>query len=414
MHILILSQYFWPESIGASIWIKQLAEDLAIKGHKVSVLTGFPNYPNGVIFEGYKEKIFMREYFNNIHIFRTYIYASPKKSILSKMLSFSSFSISAIAGGLLISKPDVIYCIIPPLPLGITAQVLSFFKKVPVVINVQDIYPDIAISLGIIRNSIIIKFAKWLERFIYKHSNAIVVISDGFKQNLLDKGILASKIYVVPNWADPNVIQPGPKDNFFRRQLNVDSKFLVIYSGSLSYNTSLESLIEAAEILKNEEFMFVIIGDGVLKDSLEQMVKEKKLKNVIFLPFQPLEIYPYVLTSADINVVTLNPKASLSSVPSKVYKIMASGTPILAIAPDDSEICRLITSSNCGLCVSPNDPIKIADALRYAMRNQHEIKKLGINGRRYLEEYFSRQKNTSEIEKILNRVVNNETSSENN
>lgn len=405
MHVLLVTQYFKPESIGSSIWIHQLAMDLVNMGHQVTVLTGFPNYPERVVFEGYRGKIFQREQIDGINVIRTYIYASPNNAFWSRALNFGSFCASSALEGLVAPRPNVIYCIMPPLPLGLSAEFLGFIKKTPVVVNIQDIYPDIAIALGIFRNDLIIRFFKSMERFIYKHAKSIVVISDGFKENLVKKGVSPDKIYVVPNWADPDFIQPGPKDNPFSRRLALDDRFRLIYSGNLSYNSNLEPVIEAAEILRDEPFSFIIVGNGVKKVKLERMVHEKGLTNVYFTPFQPLEEYPYVLAAADMSLVTLNTQAAMASVPSKVFKIMASCRPVLAITVNNNEVHRLINQANCGLCVPPDDPISLAETLRYAFAHRDEIERMGRCGRRYLEEHFTRKKCVAHIEEILQKAA---------
>jgi len=401
MHILLVTQYFKPESVGASIWIHQLAVDLVSMGHRVTILTGFPNYPKRIIFDGYRGKIFMREQIDGVDVVRTYIYASPNEALWSRALNFGSFCASAALGGLAILKPDVIYCVMPPLPLGLSAEFIGLVKRAPVVVNVQDIYPDIAIALGFLRNALVIRLFHWMERFIYHKAIAVVVISAGFRENLLGKGVAPEKIHVVPNWADPDFIRPGPKNNSFRRQLGVGDRFTLIYSGNLSHNSNLEPVIGAAELLKNEPFAFVIVGDGVLRAQLERRVQEKQLNNVLFLPFQPLEIYPQVLTAADMNLVTLSTQAAMASVPSKVFKIMASGRPVLAITVERNEVHRLVSEAKCGLCVPPDEAVALADALRYAASHRDELERMGHNGRRYLEEHFSRKKCVAQIEKIL-------------
>lgn len=405
MRVLLVAQYFKPESVGAAIWIHQLATDLVSRGHRVTMLTGFPNYPDRVIFEGYRGKVFLREQIDGVDVIRTYIYASPNEAMWSRLLNFGSFCASAALGGLAAPRPDVIYCLIPPLPLGLSAEFLGLAKRAPVVINVQDIYPDLAVALGFLRNRLAIRFFEFIERLIYRWATAIVVISDGFKENLLGKGVPAKKIHVVPNWADPDFIRPGLKDNPFRRRLGLGDRFTLIYSGNLSHNSNVEPVIEAAEVLQNEPFAFVIVGDGVRKTDLERKAREKKLKNVWFLPFQPLVDYPQVLTAADMNLVTLNTQAAMASVPSKVFKMMASGRPVLAIAANGTEVHRLVTQANCGLCVSPDDAVGLAKALRYAAAHRDKLKRMGTNARRYLEEHFSRQKCVTQIEAVLQMVA---------
>jgi colanic acid biosynthesis glycosyl transferase WcaI len=405
MHILLVTQYYRPESVGAPIWIHQLALDLVAMGHRVTVLTGFPNYPDRIIFEGYRGKVFQREQLDGIDVMRTYVFASPNPALWSRALNFGSFCASAPLGGLAASRPDVIYCLIPPLPLGVSAEFVGLTKHAPVVVNVQDIYPDFAIALGILRNRWVIRFFQWMERSIYRQAAAVVVISDGFKENLLGKGVPAQKLHVVPNWADPAQIRPGSKDNPFRRRLDLGERFVLIYSGNLSHNSNLEPVVEAAALLRNEPFAFVIVGDGVRRADLQSRVQARQLTNVRFLPFQPLEEYPQVLTAADMNLVTLNSRATLLSVPSKMFKMMASGRPVLAITGEGNELRRLVDAASCGLCVAPDDPQGLAETLRYAATHQDEMTHMGASGRRYLEEHFSRQECVAQIETILKKAA---------
>ena len=405
MHIQLIAQYFKPETVGSGIWIHQLATDLVDLGHQVSVVTSFPNYPRRVVFDDYRGKLFMRERMDGVDVVRTYIYASPNESILSRTLNFGSFCASAAIGGLFASKPDVIYCVMPPMPLGVSAEFLGLMKTAPVVVNIQDIYPDIAVAVGVLRNPLAIRFFEWMERAIYRRATSVVVIADGFKENIVGKGVPEDKIHVVPNWADPNEIMPGPKDNAFRKKLGIADRFSLSYSGSLSFNTNLDPVLGAAEILTGEEFSFIIVGDGVKKDDLRRTAQERQLDNVQFLPFQPLDQYPSVLAAADMNLVTLNRQAAMASVPSKLFKMMASGRPVLAITIEGNEVHRLIRDSECGLCVPPDDPERLAEALRYAAAHPDEMDRMGKNGRRHLVESFSRKDCVGKIESILEKAA---------
>jgi colanic acid biosynthesis glycosyl transferase WcaI len=405
LHVQIIAQYFKPETVGSGVWIHQLATDLVGLGHQVSVITSFPNYPQRVVFEGYRGRVFMRERMDGVDIVRTYIYASPDEGMLSRTLNFGSFCASAAIGGLFAPKPDVIYCVMPPMPLGVSAEFLGFLKSAPVVVNVQDIYPDIAVAVGVLRNPVAIRFFKWMERSIYRHAASIVVIADGFKENIERKGVPEEKIHVVPNWADPDEIRPGPKDNAFRKELGVKDRFTLSYSGSLSFNTDLDPVLGAAEILTDEPFSFVIVGDGVKKTELMRRAQEMRLDNVQFHPFQPLERYPQVLAAADMNLVTLNRQAATSSVPSKMFKMMASERPVLAITMQGNEVHRLVRDARCGLTVPPEDPVKLAEALRYAASNAEEMERMGANARRYLVENHSRQDCVRRIEAVLEKAA---------
>ncbi len=405
MNILLLTEYYRPEDVGIAVSLWELTEDLLAGGHGVTVLTTFPNYPDGVIPPPYRKKLFIKEDLDGAHVLRTYIYATPRKVFWRRAASFASFVFSSLIGGIWKApRVDVIYAVLPPLPLGVTAVILGRFKSAKVVVNLQDIHPDVAVATGVLRNRMAIRFFQFVERWIYTHCDRVAVISDGFRQNLLLKGVLGSKIRVVPNWADPDFVRPGPADPSLRESWGKD-KFVLVYSGGLTHNSNLECVIQALDLLRSEPFRLVIIGDGVKKQRLEEDVQVRGLDNVLFRPFEPLERYPTVLRSADMNLVTLDSSAAITSVPSKIFKMMASGRPVLAVAPPQSEIARLVKSAQCGICVESGDPKELAEALHHAYAHREEIDQMGMRGRKYVGEHFSRRICTGEIARVLSETA---------
>lgn len=353
----------------------------------------------------YRRRIFQREKLDGIGVTRTYIYASPRRTFARRAANFASFIASSLVGGALAApRADVVYATLPPLPLGVTAAALAWLKSARLVVNLQDIHPDVAVAAGVLRSRTAIRFFTRLERWVYRHADMIVVISEGFRQNLLAKGVPGAKIRVVPNWADPDFVTPGCADDSLRDEWG-RGRFTVVYSGGLTHNSSLEPLLEAAAALAQEPFQFVIIGDGVKRQSLEDAARSRRLSNVRFLPFQPLERYPKVLATADMNLVTLNAASAGASVPSKIYKLMASGRPVLAIAPRPSEIARLVEESGCGFVVEPAQTEELTGVLRYAAGHRQEIDMKGQRGRRYLEQHLARRLSTAKIANILAEVV---------
>lgn len=406
MRILIVAQYFYPETVGAGIWIHQLASDLVQAGHEVIVVTGFPNYPEGIVFEGYRGRVFQREWVDGVDVIRTYLYTSSNRSFWPKMWGFLTFSVTAGLGGLLARRADVLYAILPPLSLGITANILGMLVRIPSIINVQDIWPDAAVAGGLLKNRRVVSLFAGMESLVYRGAQAIVVISEGFRQRLLEKGVPSEKLHVIPNWADPQQIKPLPRNNRFRSELEVEQgQTVVIYSGGITHNSCLETLVDAANLVRDEPFLFVIVGEGVKKPGIERRVQHYGLGNVRFLPFQPLDRYAEVLAAADVGVVTLHQQFGYASVPSKTYKIMASGRPILALVPERSEIHRLVEQGQCGLCVRPEDPEATASALRYAREHPSELAQMGKNGRHYLVSQFSREKVVAQIQTLVRSVV---------
>ena len=405
LHVALLSQYYQPEQIGPAIWLKELASDLVAAGHRVTVLTGFPNHPNGVVPPPYRHRLFQKENLDGTEVLRTYVYATSSKAFWRRAANFGSFVFSSLTGGLVAApRCDVIYATLPPLPLGVTAFLLARLKSARVVVNLQDIHPEAAVAAGIIQNPTAIGLFEGMERWVYQHSDRLVVISEGFRQNLLSKGVPESKIRIIPNWADPEFVQPGCRDPELRERWGRD-KFLAVYSGGLTHNSNLEPVLQAAGILRDEPFQFVIIGEGVKKQKLEEMARVQQLKSVSFMPFQPLARYPKVLCAADINLVTLRRESATASVPSKIFKMMASGQPVLAIVPPESEIARLVEAARCGFVAGTDQPEQVAEMLRYASTHRDEIAQMGRRGRSYLEQNLARKIITGRVAQLLSEVV---------
>jgi colanic acid biosynthesis glycosyl transferase WcaI len=409
MRILLLANYYAPEEVGAGIWIRQLALDLQTRGHEVQALVSFPNYPNGEIFKDYRGRIHMREEMEGISLLRTWTVATKSKSFWPRFAAFGSFCASSLVMGAwewLCGRlqADAVYVVMPPLPLGVTGWLLAKLCRARLVTNVQDIYPDIAVESGYLHNTKAISFFRAMERWIYRQSSAIVVISDGFRRNLLGKNVPEHKMHVVANWADTREIAPMDRDTEFRRSLRIGDKFLLLYSGGLSLNSCLEPVLDAAALLPPEQFEFVFVGNGARKEFLEQRAQEMKLSNVRFLPFQPLDQYARTLASADATLVTLSEAATFASVPSKIFKQMAAGRAIVAITNNGNELERLVRKSDSGMVVPLQPPEKLAKALLFLRDNPELCRRMGENGRHYLEKECSRELCVGRIEEVLTTI----------
>lgn len=402
MRVLVLSNYYHPETVGAGIWVTQLAQDLKGRGHGVTVVTSFPSYPRGKIFDGARNCFAHREMVNGVEIIRTFTYATSRKSFWARVAGFGAFCVSAAPGYLRWRRSvDVVYAILPPLPLGVSAWAIAKASCARLVINVQDIYPDVAVALNYLTNPAAVALFREMERWIYRQADRIVVVSEGFRQNLMEKGVEAAKLHVVPNWADPDQIVPGPTDNAFRRETGTNGELLVIYSGGLTHNADMEPVLDAAAQLRGFPVRFAIIGDGVQKQFLVDRAAAAGLDNVKFHPFQPIERYREVLAAADVTLVALNSAATLASVPSKIYKQMAAARPIIAIANRGNELSRLVVDAQCGVTVPPGDSQRLANVLRQALDRREAFAEMGRRGRAYLERNCSRKDCVARVEVVL-------------
>jgi colanic acid biosynthesis glycosyl transferase WcaI len=403
MHILFLAQCYAPENVSAAILITELAMDLASRGHQVTMVTGAPNYPQGRVFDGYRNKIYQEEVLDGVRVIRTWSYITPSKKTLPRLLHYGTYSATAFYGGLAAGRPDVLVSYSPPLPLGLSAWLLSYLWRIPWVLQLEDLYPDAAISAGVMKNKTMISFFLRMEKFLYQKSHHISVITEGFRQTLLAKGVPDSKIEVIPVWADPEDMRLLPRNNPFRHTHNLKDKFVVMYAGNLGFTSCIEDVLQAAEILQERtDIQFVIIGEGIKKKGFEAEARDKRLSNITILPYQPREIFPEMLAAADILLVTLNASAALSSMPSKVFSAMASARPILTVAPSRSELTSIVAEADCGWAIPPGNPIEFAETLaQLRCLDPMLLVQMGQNGRAFLEKNYSRKHCVAAYEKLL-------------
>jgi colanic acid biosynthesis glycosyl transferase WcaI len=409
MNIMFMAQCYAPEDVSAAVLITELAIDLVKRGHQVTMVTGAPNYPYGRVFPGYRNRLYGVERLDGVRIIRTWSFISPNTSFWARILHYGTYSATAFYGGLLAGKPDILVNYSPPLPLGLSAWLLGRLWRVPWVLQLEDLYPGAAVAAGMLNNRAAIAFFTAMERFEYHRATHISLIAQGFRQNLLSRGIPPAKITLIPVWADPDVVRPLPRENAFRDQHGLAGKFVVLYAGNIGLTSCLEDILAAAELLAAEpDVRFVIVGEGVKKAELEGVARSKGLENILFLPYQPRDVFPSILAAADLSLVTLNRNSSLTSLPSKIFNIMASARPILGVTPPESEIAHLIQEGECGLNVPPEQPESLAEAI-LKLRPQHDLlTKMGQNGRSQLETKFSRAQCADMYEHMLMNLCQHE------
>ncbi|MFZ5858227.1 MAG: glycosyltransferase family 4 protein [Chloroflexota bacterium] len=402
MKILFMAQCYAPEEVSAAILITELAVDLAARGHRVAVVTGAPNYPQGRVFDGYRNRLFSSEMLDGVRVIRTWSYISPSKNLWPRLFHYGTYSATSFYGGLFAGRPDVIVSYSPPLPLGLSAWALSRIFRVPWALQIEDLYPDAAIAAGVMTNRLVINFFLGMEKFLYRRAQRISVISKNFRQTILAKGIPNERMELIPIWADPNQVRPLDRENSFRRAHGLTGKFVVMYAGNIGLTSCLEDVLDAADILRGQtDIQFVIVGQGVRKDALVADAESRMLTNVHFLPYQPRELFPEMLAAADVSLVTLNADAALSSMPSKIFNVMASARPILAVAPLESEIVQIVADAACGQDVAPGSPEELAKTIVEMKARESALIQMGQNGRACLEKNYSRQHCVDAYEKML-------------
>lgn len=391
MRILIYSYNYHPEPIGIAPLMTELAEGLVTRGHEVRVITGMPNYPQRQIYSEYQGKLFCTEQRNGVTIQRSCIWIRPKPGLLTRMLLDGSFVATSIFQALKGWRPDVILLTVPPLPISVPAALLGLIYSCPIVLNLQDILPEAAVHVGLLKNKSAIRVFEALEKFAYRTAHTISVIADGFTENLVGKGVSIDKIRCIPNWVDTKFICPLPKtENPFRRIHNLEEKFVVMYSGNIALTQGLQTVIQAAVRLKEvSEIVFVIVGEAKALDELSQLCTEHGLDNVLLLPFQPREQLPEMLAAADVGLVMQKHNVVGFNMPSKIQVLLASGRPIIASVPSTGTAARAVRQSGGGVVVEPEDPALLADAILDLHHNPAKVELLAQQGRRYAVSQYS-------------------------
>jgi colanic acid biosynthesis glycosyl transferase WcaI len=272
---------------------------------------------------------------------------------------------------------------------------------------VQEIYPDIAVRLGALRNKRLISLLERFERFVYRKGRKIIVIAPRMRQRLLGKGVPSNKVEVVPNFVDIDDLSPLPKDNSFSRQYGIHEKFVISYAGNLGPAQGLESFIEAAVLLRGEPGIhFMMMGDGNLKESLREWVAKLGLGNFTFLPYQPYSMMPRIYAASDVCLVPQAIETGCDAVPSKVYRIMACARPVLAITDPESDLAHLIKDAGCGAAVLPGSPSELADLIWEAYQEQVRWREMGQAGRYHVVEHYSRHTVTGRYDDLIQAVKN--------
>lgn len=406
MRVLIYSYNYHPEPIGIAPLMTELAEGLVERGHEVRVITGMPNYPQRQIYEGYRGKLYSTEVRNGVIIQRSYVWVKPKPNLLDRILLDSSFVVTSFFQAIKGWRPDIILLTVPPLPVCVPAALLSWLYNSPIVLNVQDILPEAAVHVGLIKNKAMIRVFEALEKFAYRTAHTISVIADGFVENLEGKGVPSGKITCIPNWVDTNFICPLPKkDNSFKKAHNLEGKFVVLYSGNIALTQGLETVVEAAARLRHiPEIAFVIVGELKAVEKLKQYCKTCSTDNVVLLPFEPREKLPEMLAAADVGLIVQKHNVVSFNMPSKTQVLLASGRPVIASVPATGSAAKAIEKSRGGVVVAPENPEALANQILELYKNPEQADLLGKQGRQYAIDRYSFEQALNQYETLFEQV----------
>lgn len=409
MKVLIYTLNYAPEPTGIGKYSGEMAEWLAERGHSVEVLCGLPHYPQWQLHDDYADGRARIERRRNTLVQRVPHHIPPVTglSARARIRLETSFTVAATRYWLQRfarrNRPDAIIAVMPPMQIGVWPLLYSLARRVPWILHVQDLQVDAALRLNMIKGDYLGNALYRIERFFLRRATAVSTISEAMRKQIITKGRRSKNTWLVPNWADLSTVQPGPRENSFRRMLALDSDTIIIlYAGSMGNKQGLDLIVEVASGFREEpQRQFVLVGDGPARATLERRAQALSLTNLRFLPIQPVERLNEMLAAADIHLVIQKSNAADLVMPSKLTNILAAGRPCIATAEPGTALYEAVHDQETGIAVPPDDSAALAKAIRDLSDNPEARVNFGKNARAYAEEHLDRDKILSAFEQQL-------------
>ncbi|MDB4948262.1 MAG: glycosyltransferase [Gemmatimonadetes bacterium] len=403
LRILLLSQYYDPEPFKGDA----LGGGLVRRGHRVTAVTGFPNYPLGRTYEGYRQRPWQWERRRGVRVLRLPMYPDHTRSAVRRALTYGTFAASASTLGPALCGPqDVMWVYHPPLTVAGPALAISRLRRVPFVLEIQDLWPETLAATGMVGSPRLLGAVGRAAMALYRRASALVVISEGFKRNLAAKGVPADKVHVIPNWADEEVYRPVAPDPALARRWGLEGRFNVMFGGNLGPAQGLGTVLDAADRLRGlPDVQLVLVGEGVDREGLERSAAERGLTNVRFLPRQPPEAMPALYALADALLLHLRRDPLFEiTIPSKTLAYLACGRPVLCAVPGDA--AEAVLGAGAGVACPSEDPAALAEAVRtlHAMPSLRR-EAMGAAGRAAYLALYSQEGAIGRYEALLARVA---------
>ena len=400
MNLLVVCPHFDPDVAPTGVVMSRIAHELIARGNRLHVVTSLPWYQHHAIDAGWDGQLVRTERTDWGRISRVHPFPTDKRNIPARALAFGGFTaLATLVGAFGRVRPDAVLAMSPPLTLGLAGRIAATARRAPLVFNIQDVFPDVAIELGLLSGDRVIRAARALERLSYRMSDAVTVLSDDLADNERSKITIglegeqaqaqAKKVRVIPNFVDTNAIRPAARENSYREQYGLIGKKVVMYAGNVGFSQSLDLVLETARSFEvsRPDVVFVINGGGSARPDLERDAAH--LQNVRFIDMQPIERLPEVLAAGDIHVVPLRAGLAWSSVPSKLYSILAAGRAIVASVDSGTEVERTLERAAAGIAVPPDDPRAFAGAISELIDDSDRAARMGASGRLFVERWAS-------------------------
>jgi glycosyltransferase involved in cell wall biosynthesis len=398
MHILLIHQAFSSLNEAGGTRHHEIAAYLAEKGHQVTIITSAISYLTGRDETDQNAEASLAAN-NRLTILHAYMFPVLHRSFLHRVFSFFSFMVSSFFTAMRVKDVDLVWGTTPPIFQGVTSWLVARLKGAPFLFEVRDLWPAFAIAIGVLKNPLLIKASLWLEKFLYRRADWVVVNSPGYIQHVIDRGAIQVKL--IPNGADPDMFDPAADGSEFRRLHGLEKKFVALYAGAHGISNDLDTVLEAAKILRpNPDIAIVLVGDGKEKKRLQQIAADNRLENVLFIPPVPKNEIACVLAGAHACIAILKPlDLYKTTYPNKVFDYFAAGRPvILAI---DGVIREVVEKARAGLFVEPGNPGQLAETILKMTADPQGAREMGLSGRKFIEDSFDRRSSSESMLSLM-------------
>lgn len=404
MNILLIHQAFVAPNEPGGTRHYEFAKHCVAEGHNFTIVASDHSYLTGKRITANK-KIVTEQMEGDIRILRVYVYPTLHRSFVWRVISFLSFMFASVWVALQAGPIDLVMGTSPPIFQAVSAWVVAVIRRRPFLLEIRDLWPEFAVDMGVLKNPILIVLSRWLEQFLYARATHLLVNSPAYRDYLIDKGISAAKISLIPNGVDPAMFNPKSTGEDFRQQLGLDEKFVVTYAGALGLANDIPVILRAADHLRREsDIHFLLVGDGKERANLEALANEWQLSNVTFTGSLSKSEMPTVLAASNICLATLQDIPMFKTTyPNKVFDYMAAGRPtVLAI---DGVIRQVIEDANGGIFTLPGDDKTLAEVVLKLYNNRAEVEAMGSSARKYVIEHFNRHKHAQAFVELAQQVT---------
>lgn len=407
MKILFFTHYFPPEGNAPASRTYENCRRWVRDGHAVTVVTGAPNHPAGVLYAGYRNRLRARESLDGIEVVRVWTYLAANKGTLLRILNYVSYMVTAVLLTLREPRPDVVIGTSPQFFCGWAGAIAARLKRARFVLEIRDIWPESIVAVGALRNRALLRFLEWLERRMYATADHIVTVGEGYRDRLLAKGVTSERISIVMNGVDRELFRPNGPDRELLAQWGLEGRFVVSYSGTIGMACGLEVVLDAAEELRRRgrrDVAFLLVGDGAIREELSAEARRRGLDKVVFTGRQDKARMPAFLSISDACLVHLRATELFATVmPSKLFEAMGMARPIIIGVAGQAQ--RIVEAAGAGIAIEPEDAAALVTAILHLADDPALRRRMGESGYRYVVEHYDRDRLARDYLQVLRRVA---------